>query len=57
MTSDCCQTLLPNVKVTGALKTVDMIDAFRNGGKWSKKKKKRKNHLNTFSKMVQEPGG
>jgi len=34
MTSECGQTLHPNVKVMGTLKTMDTIDAFRNRGKW-----------------------
>lgn len=45
MTSDCCQTLHPNVKVMCALETTDTIDAFRNGGEWSKRKKNNKTTL------------
>lgn len=47
MTPDCCQTSHPNVKGTGALKT---IDAFRSEGEWREKQ------LSTFSKTVQESG-
>lgn len=33
MISDCCQTWYPNSQFLGVPKTMDTIDAFRNGGK------------------------